>query len=83
MGVSRMTLSRKIILEKCKNCERAFNEYGKLCHWRIFEKNYCFDGLSDEEANKEINKHFDYFQTQIARGLVSKELPQSDQLIRN
>lgn len=57
---------------KCRNCESAYNEYGKRCPWRSISGDYCFDGMNIEEAHREIRKHFDDFQTKIAQGLVGK-----------
>lgn len=36
---------------------------------RSISGDYCFDGMNTEEAHREIKKHFDDFQTKIARGL--------------
>ena len=62
----------EILKAKCNNCESAYHEYGKLCPWRSISGDYCFDGMNVEEAHWEIRKHFDDFQTKIARGLVRK-----------
>jgi hypothetical protein len=31
---------------------------------------YCFEGMSNEEANAEISRNFQDFQTKIARELI-------------
>lgn len=60
----------EILKAKCNNCESAYLEYGKLCPWRSLSGDYCFDGMTAEEAHREISKHVDDFQTEIAQGLV-------------
>ena len=62
----------EILKAKCNNCESAYHEYGKLYPWRSISGDYCFDGMNVEEAHREIKKHFDEFQTEIARGIVGK-----------
>lgn len=62
----------EILRTKCNNCESVYWEYGKLCPWRSLSGDYCFDGMTVEEAHMEISKHVDDFQTEIARGLVKK-----------
>ena len=62
----------EILKAKCQNCESAYHEYGKLCPWRSISGDYCFDGMNVEEAHREISKHVDEFQTEIARGLGGK-----------
>lgn len=64
----------EILKDECRNCESAYNEYGKLCPWRSISGDYCFDltEMNVEEAHREIKKHFDDFKTKIARGLVRK-----------
>ena len=62
----------EILKAKCGNCESAYREYGKLCPWRSISGDHCFDGMNAEEAHMEVKKHFDDFQTEIARGLAEK-----------
>ena len=62
----------EILKAKCRNCESAYRQHGKLCAWRSISGDYCFDGMSTEEAHRKIKKNFDDFQTKIARGLVEK-----------
>lgn len=62
----------KILKARCWNCEKTYREYGKLCPWRSLSNDYCFDGMTTEEAHKEIKKHFDEFQVEISRGFVKK-----------
>lgn len=61
---------KKILLERCRNCERSINERGKLCAWRSLSNDHCWDGMSEEEAHKEIKRQFDDVQTKIARGQI-------------
>ena len=61
---------KKILLERCRNCERGINERGKLCAWRSLSNDHCWDGMSEEEAHKEIKRQFDDVQTKIARGQI-------------
>jgi hypothetical protein len=63
-------MSKRILLARCKNCENQYWEHGKRCAWRSLGNEYCFDGMSNEEAHEEIDKHFKSFQTQIATELV-------------
>ena len=62
----------EILNAKCNNCESAYLEYGKLCPWRSLSGDYCFDGMTAEEAYMENSKHVDDFQTDIARGIMRK-----------
>lgn len=70
--IRQKLLAEKILIERCKNCEKTFHEYGKGCAWRSLGNEYCFDNKKNIEANAEITKNFNDFQTQIARGLVQK-----------
>ena len=63
-------MAKKILLERCRNCERAINERDKLCAWRSLSNDHCWDGMSEEEAHKEIARNFDYTQTKIRRGQI-------------
>ena len=56
----------EILKAKCRNCESAYRQHGKLCPWRSISGDYCFDGMNKEEARREIKKNFDDFQTKIA-----------------
>lgn len=72
-NVRQKILANKLLYERCRNCENVLHEYGKGCAWRSLGNEYCFDGKEDADAQTEITKNFNDFQTQIARGLVTKD----------
>ena len=63
-------MQKRILIARCRNCEAAFFQHGKTCIWRSFDNGYCFDGMDNDEANKEITKNFSEFQTKISRGFI-------------
>lgn len=71
-NIKQKVLAEKILLERCRNCEKTYHEYGKCCAWRSLGNEYCFDGKNNAEANAEITRNFNHFQTEIARGFVQK-----------
>ncbi len=63
-------MSKRILLARCQNCEEQIQRQGKRCAWRSLGNDYCFEGMSNEEANAEISRNFKDFQTKIARELI-------------
>ena len=63
-------MSKRILLAGCQNCEEQIQRQGKRCAWRSLGNDYCFEGMSNEEANAEISRNFKDFQTKIARELI-------------
>lgn len=63
-------MSKRILLASCQNCEEQIQRQGKRCAWRSLGNDYCFEGMSNEEANAEISRNFQDFQTKIARELI-------------
>ena len=44
-------MSKRILLARCQNCEEQIQRQGKRCAWRSLGNDYCFEGMSNEEAN--------------------------------
>lgn len=63
-------LERKILAERCRNCERQIQESGKLCAWRSLSNDHCYDGMSVEAAHEEIARQFGDTRTKIERGQI-------------
>lgn len=63
-------MQKRILIARCRNCEEQMQRNGKACAWRSLSNDYCFDGMDNDEANKEITKNFSEFQTKISRGFI-------------